>query len=471
VSTNVRPEPDELLVELAEYALAPHAFGAATLATARLVLADSLGCAALASTHAACARLLGPVVPGTVVPNGARVPATTYELDPVKAAFDTGALIRWLDFNDTWLAAEWGHPSDNLGAILALGDHLARSGAELRVRDVLDAAVVAHEIQGVLALGNAFNRVGLDHVVLVKVASTAVAARLLGLDRDAVVAALSNAWIDGHALRTYRQAPNTGSRKSWAAADATARGVFLALLAAAGEPGYPSALSAPRWGFEHVLFDGRRVTLERPLGSYVMDNVLFKAFPAEFHAQTAAECALRLHPQVRDRLDDIARIEIRTQEPALRIIDKTGPLHNPADRDHSLQYVTVVALVYGDLTDRHYEDEVAADPRIDRLLGVCFVREEARYTRDYLEPSKRSIGNAVRIVFADGSSTELIEVEYPLGHPRRRGEVLPLLREKLRTNLAKAYGERAGRLTELLLDDPQLPALPVDELMGELAAR
>ena len=472
MSTNVRPEPDELLVELAEYALAPHAFGAATLATARLVLADSLGCAALASTHAACARLLGPVVPGTVVPNGARVPATTYELDPVKAAFDTGALIRWLDFNDTWLAAEWGHPSDNLGAILALGDHLARSGAVLRVRDVLDAAVVAHEIQGVLALGNAFNRVGLDHVVLVKVASTAVAARLLGLDRDAVVAALSNAWIDGHALRTYRQAPNTGSRKSWAAADATARGVFLALLAAAGEPGYPSALSAPRWGFEHVLFDGRRVTLERPLGSYVMDNVLFKvAFPAEFHAQTAAECAVALHPVVRHRVEDVAGIEIWTQEPALRIIDKSGPLHNPADRDHSLQYVTVVALLHGELTDRHYEDEVAADPRIDRLRERCVVHEEQRYSKDYLDPAKRSIANAVRVSFADGSVTERVEVEYPLGHPRRRREALPLLRAKLRANLRAAYaGDRADALIELLLDDPELQELPADDLLGAVAA-
>ncbi|HEX9416100.1 MAG TPA: bifunctional 2-methylcitrate dehydratase/aconitate hydratase [Gaiellaceae bacterium] len=468
---NLRPQTDALLVELTRYALEAGDFPEPTLGTARLVLADSLGCAALASTHETCRPLLGPVVPGTIVPNGARVPATPYELDPVEAAFQTGALIRWLDYNDTWLAAEWGHPSDNLGAILAIADYLARSGQPVTVADVLDAAVIAHEIQGVLALDNAFNRVGLDHVILVKVASTAAVARLLGLDENQLAAALSNAWIDGHPLRTYRHAPNTGSRKSWAAGDAVARAVRLALLAGRGEMGYPSALTAPQWGFQDALLGGREIRLARPLGTFVMDNVLFKAFPAEFHAQTAAECALRLHPQVRDRLDDIARIEIRTQEPALRIIDKTGPLHNPADRDHSLQYVTVVALVYGDLTDRHYEDEVAADPRIDRLLGVCFVREEARYTRDYLEPSKRSIGNAVRIVFADGSSTELIEVEYPLGHPRRRGEVLPLLREKLRTNLAKAYGERAGRLTELLLDDPQLPALPVDELMGELAAR
>jgi len=472
VTSNERPEPDALLVELADYALAQHSFGDSTLATARLVLADSLGCAALASTHEECARLLGPVVPGTVVPHGSRVPATGFELDPVEAAFDTGALIRWLDFNDTWLAAEWGHPSDNLGAILAVADHLARAGGDVRVRDVLDAAVVAHEIQGVLALENAFNRVGLDHVLLVKVASTAAAGRLLGLGRDALIAALSNAWLDGHPLRTYRHAPNTGSRKSWAAGDATARGVRLVLLAAAGEMAYPSALSAPRWGFQDVQFGGRPVTLDRALGSYVMDNVLFKvASPAEFHAQTAAECAFALHRRVRDRVDEIARIEIWTHEPALRIIDKSGPLHNAADRDHSLQYVTVVALLHGAITDRSYDDEVAADPRIDRLRALCAVREEPRYSAEYLDPAKRSIANAVRVVFADGSATERVEVEYPLGHPRRRSEALPLLRAKLSANLAAAFGgERADALVEVLLDDPDLPELPADDLLGALAA-
>ena len=470
MTSNVRPEPDALLVELADYALARHSFGESTLATARLVLADSLGCAALASTHEECVRLLGPVVPGTVVPHGSRVPATDFELDPVKAAFDTGALIRWLDFNDTWLAAEWGHPSDNLGAILAVADHLARAGADVRVRDVLDAAVVAHEIQGVLALGNAFNRVGLDHVLLVKVASTAAAARLLGFGRDALVAALSNAWIDGHPLRAYRHAPNTGSRKSWAAGDATSRGVRLALLAAGGEMGYASALSAPRWGFQDVLFGGAEVRLARPLASYVMDNVLFKvAFPAEFHAQTAAECAVALHPRVRDRVDEIALIEIWTQEPALRIIDKRGPLRNPADRDHSLQYVTVVALLYGEITAQHYDGAVAADPRIDVLRERCIVVEEPRYTRDYLDPAKRSIANAVRVTFRDGSATERVEVEYPLGHPRRRAEALEPVRAKLHTNLAAAFGAgRATDLVELLLDDPDLPGRPVDALMNEL---
>jgi 2-methylcitrate dehydratase len=454
-------------VELADYALGAGRFGAETLATARLVLADSLGCAALASTHEACARLLGPIAPGTVVPAGARVPATSFVLDPVKAAFDTGALIRWLDYNDTWLAAEWGHPSDNLGGILALADHLARRGHALTVGDILDASVVAHEIQGVLALDNSFNGVGLDHVLLVEVASTAAAGRLLGLDGDALVAALSNAWVDGHPLRTYRHAPNTGSRKSWAAGDATSRGVRLALMAATGEMGYPSALTAPGWGFQDVRFRGNAVTLARPLGTYVMDNILFKvAFPAEFHAQTAAEAAVALHEQVAGRLDEIERIEVRTQEPAIRIIDKSGPLANPADRDHCLQYVIALGLIYGTITDHHYEDEVAGDDRIDRLRSRMVVEEDPRYTRDYLDPSKRFIANAVRIVFADGSATDRIEVEVPLGHPRRRAEAVPRLREKLVANLAAAYGEdRAGSLASFLLDDGDLPGLPADALL------
>src|SRR4051794_14426115 len=470
--SNVRPKPDKVLTDIADYATKYSITSRDAYETARYCLMDTLGCGFEALEYPACTKLLGPIVRGTVVPNGAKVPGTQFQLDPVQAAFNLGALIRWLDFNDTWLAAEWGHPSDNLGAILALADHLARSGAEVRVRDVFDAAVVAHEVQGVLALTNAFNRVGLDHVLLVKVASTAAAGRLLGLDRDKLVAALSNAWIDGHALRTYRHAPNTGSRKSWAAGDATARGLWLALLAVRGEMGYPSALSATRWGFQDVLLGGRAVTLERALGSYVMDNVLFKvAFPAEFHAQTAAEAAVALHPVVRGRVDEIARIEITTQEPALRIIDKSGPLHNPADRDHSLQYVTVVALLHGEVTDRSYDDEVAADPRIDCLRAACVVREEPRYSAEYLDPAKRSIANAVRVVFEDGSATERVEVEYPLGHPRRRVEALPLLRAKLNENLAAAYGDdRAGELVELLLDDAGFPALPADELLSALAA-
>jgi 2-methylcitrate dehydratase len=434
------------------------------------VLADSLGCAALASTHEACARLLGPIAPGTIVPAGSRVPATNFVLDPVKAAFDTGALIRWLDYNDTWLAAEWGHPSDNLGGILALADHLARTGQPVTVGDVLDASVVAHEIQGVLALDNAFNRVGLDHVLLVEIASTAAAGRLIGLDRNGLVAALSNAWVDGHPLRTYRHAPNTGSRKSWAAGDATSRGVRLALMAATGEMGYPSALSAPRWGFQDVRFGGHDVTLARALGTYVMDNILFKvSFPAEFHAQTAAEAAVRLHEQVKGREDGIDCIQVRTQESAIRIIDKRGPLANPADRDHCLQYVVALGLLYGAITDHHYADDVAGDERIDRLRSIMVVEEDTRYTRDYLDPSKRFIANAVRVVFADGTATDLVEVEVPLGHPRRRAEALPLLREKLVANLSAAYGGiRAGSLAALLLDAGDLPGLPADALLDRL---
>ena len=462
---NLRPAPDELLVEVARYALDAGPFPASTLATARLVLADSLGCAALASTHEACRRVLGPIVPGAAPAAGPLVPVTGDELDPVKAAFDTGALIRWLDFNDTWLAAEWGHPSDNLGAILAVAQH-----ARATVGDALAAAVVAHEIQGVLALGNAFNRVGLDHVLLVKVASTAAAGRLLGLDEERLVAALSNAWLDGHALRAYRHAPNTGPRKSWAAGDATARGVWLALLAERGEPGYPSALSAERWGFEAVHLGGAPVALARELGTYVMDNILFKvSYPAEFHAQTAAECAVRLHPDVRERIDEIEAIEIGTQESAMRIIDKRGPLYDAADRDHSLQYVTVVALLHGDLTDRHYGDDVAADPRVDALRGRCVVSEVERYSADYLDPTRRSIANSVRVVFADGSATERVEVEYPLGHPRRRAEAAAPLRRKLEANLASALGrERADALAALLLDADGLPALGVRRMMERL---
>jgi 2-methylcitrate dehydratase len=441
VTTNVRPEPDRLLVELADYALGAGGFGEQTLATARLVLADSLGCAVLARTHEECRRLLGPVV------------------DPVKHAWDLGAQIRWLDFNDTWLAAEWGHPSDNLGAILAASAELG-----LTVADALDASVVAHEIQGVLALENSFNRVGLDHVLLVKVASTAAAGRLLGLTRDQVIAALSHAWLDGHALRTYRHAPNTGPRKSWAAGDATARGLWLALLARRGELGYPSALTAPHWGFQDVLFGGEEVRLAQPLGTYVMDNILFKvAFPAEFHGQTAAECAVLLHPLVRDRIEEIERIEISTQQSAIRIIDKRGALHNAADRDHCLQYITVVPLLFGELTDRHYEDEVAADPRIDALRERCVVVEGPRYSEDYLDPAKRSIANAVRVVFADGTATERVEVEYPLGHPRRRDEARPLLAAKLRANLG------SDELAALLLDDERLIDRPVRDLLAALA--
>ena len=466
-----RPPPDRLLTEIADYVAAANPGSDEAREIAGYCLLDSLGCALLALNYPACTRLLGPLVPGAELPRGARVPGTAYELDPVKAAFDIGTLIRWLDYNDTWLAAEWGHPSDNLGAILAVADYLCRqpdSPRRLLVGDVLTAMIQAHEIQGVLALDNAFNRVGLDHVLLVRVASTAVATRLLGGSRERIVDAVSHAWLDGGALRAYRHAPNTGPRKSWAAGDAASRAVRLALMAVAGEPGYPSALTAPVWGFEAVLMRGKAVTLARPLGSYVMENVLFKiAFPAEFHAQTAVEAALRLHAEVGDRLDDIARIVIETQEPARRIIDKTGPLANPADRDHCLQYMVAVALIRGRLTADDYEDDAAADPRIDRLRERTEVVENARFTADYYDPDKRAIANAVEVRFVDGTATDRIEIEYPLGHRRRRAEGIPLLLEKLARNLRSRFDDaRAERIEALAGDRGAIEAMPFDEFMS-----
>lgn len=472
---NVRPESDPELVAIADYVLRPPAFSEEAFETARYCLMDSLGCAFLALQYPACRRHLGPIVPGTVVPLGARVPGTAFVLDPVKAAFDIGCLVRWLDYNDTWLAAEWGHPSDNLGAILALADFLSRkSQAEgkppLTIHDVLAAMIQAHEIQGVLALENSFNRVGLDHVILVKVASTAVAARLLGGTRSQIVDALSQAWVDGQSLRTYRHAPNAGPRKSWAAGDATSRAVRLALITLQGEPGLPSPLSAPKWGFGDVLLKGQKLRVPQPYGSYVMENVLFKiAFPAEFHAQTAAECALQLHPRVKDQLDRIAKVVLTTQESAVRIISKTGPLHNPADRDHSLQYIVAIGLIHGALTADHYEDKIAADPRIDALRAKMEVVEDPRYSRDYLDPDKRSIANAVQVFFQDGTATDKVEVEYPLGHRRRRAEGIPLLVKKFRENLATCFGaERVEAIARLMLDRSKLEKTPVPELMDVL---
>ena len=457
ISTTNRPPFDPLLQQIADYVCDFNAPSEEALNTARYCLMDTLGCGFLALKYPACTKLLGPVVPGTIVPNGARVPGTNYVLDPVTAAFNIGTLVRWLDFNDTWLAAEWGHPSDNLGAILAVTDFVSRGcvresaanqprsheRSHITVRDILLAMIKAHEIQGILALENSFNRVGLDHVLLVRIASTAVATQLLGGTREQIMNAVSNAWLDGGALRTYRHAPNTGSRKSWAAGDATARAVQHALMAIKGEMGYPSALSAPKWGFSDVLFKGQPIKLARPFGCYVMENVLFKiSFPAEFHAQTAAEAAVKLHLQVRDRLDQIERIEIHTHESAIRIIDKTGPLHNPADRDHCLQYMTAIGLIFGGLTADHYEDTAAADPRIDSLRAKMVVKEDPRYTREYLEADKRAIANAVQIYFRDGSKTEKVEVEYPVGHRRRRAEGIPLLVEKFQANAATCFPQK-----------------------------
>ena len=463
--SNVRPPADEVVAAIADYIAAPPPFSAEAYDTARWCLLDSLACAALALKFPECTRRLGPVVPGAEMPGGARVVGTAYELDPVRAAFNNGALIRWLDFNDTWLAAEWGHPSDNLGGILSLADWLSRSGRRaLDVRALLAAAIQAHEIQGVLALANSFNRAGMDHVILVRIATAAVAMGLLGGSRGQVIDAVSNAWADGGALRVYRHAPNAGPRKSWAAGDATSRGVWHALQALRGEMGYPGVLTTKTWGFQDALFRGAPIRLPRPLGCYVMEHVLFKiSFPAEFHAQTAVECALRLHPQVRDRLEEIERVELTTHESAIRIIDKTGPLHNPADRDHCLQYMTAVGLIFGELTADHYEDRVARDPRIDALRAKMTVTEDRRYTADYLDADKRSIANAVQVFFRGGAQTERVEVEYPIGHRRRRAEGLPEL-------VRKARGALPGTVVDLFEDGPRLHALSASALMDQLSA-
>ena len=465
--SNVRPGPDKVLVDIAEYVSKHEIKSAAAYNTARLCLMDTLGCGLEALEYPACTKLLGPLVPGTGVLNGARVPGTRYELDPVQAAFNIGAAIRWLDFNDTWLAAEWGHPSDNLGGILAVADWLSRNSTPLVMRDVLTAMIKAHEIQGVIALENSFNRVGLDHVVLVKVASTAVVAQMLGLSREGIVNAVSHAWLDGQSLRTYRHAPNTGSRKSWAAGDATSRAVRLALIARTGEMGYPSALTAKTWGFYDVLFRGKPFRFQRRYGSYVMENVLFKiSFPAEFHAQTAVEAAVQLHPEVKDRLGEIKKIEILTHESALRIIDKKGPLHNPADRDHCIQYMVAIGLIKGGLSAADYEDAVASDPRIDALRAKMRCIENKRYSRDYLDPRKRSIANQLQIFFRDGTATRKVAVEYPIGHRRRRQEGIPLLEAKFRANLARRFPEKQrGAILELFRDSQRLEATPVNEFV------
>ncbi len=470
--SNIRPKPDAVIADIADYANKAKITSAEAYNTARLCLMDTLGCGFEALSYPACTKLMGPVVPGASMVNGAKVPGTSFQLDPVMAAFNIGCMIRWLDFNDTWLAAEWGHPSDNLGGILAMADYLSRQAIAagkkpLTMRDVLTAMIKAHEIQGVIALENSFNRVGLDHVLLVKVASTAVVSGLLGLTRDETINAVSNAWIDGQSLRTYRHAPNTGSRKSWAAGDATSRAVRLALMAAKGEMGYPSGLTARGWGFYDVLFKGKPFKFTRNYGSYVMENVLFKiSFPAEFHAQTAVECAVQLHPQVKNRLADIKKIVITTHESAIRIIDKKGPLNNPADRDHCIQYMAAIGLIKGNLTAADYEDEVARDPRVDQLRDKMVCVENKAWSRDYLDPKKRSIANAIQVFFKDGSKTTNITVEYPVGHRRRRKEGVPLLEAKFRTNLARRFPEKQrAAIAALCADQSRLEATPVHEFV------
>jgi len=474
--SNVRPAPDQVIADIANYVNDYQIQSSEALDTARYCLMDTLGCGLEALSYPACTKLLGPIVPGTNVPNGAKVPGTSYQLDPINAAFNIGAMIRWLDFNDTWLAAEWGHPSDNLGGILAVADWLSRTRiaegkTPLLMKDVLIGMIKAHEIQGVIALENSFNRVGLDHVVLVKIASTAVVAKMLGASFEQIIDAVSNAWLDGQSLRTYRHAPHTGSRKSWAAGDATSRAVRLALMVMKGEMGYPSALTAKTWGFYDVLFKGKPFAINQPYGSYVMENVLFKiSFPAEFHAQTAVECALQLHPNhvnnidTLEKINHIDRIEITTHESAIRIIDKTGPLNNPADRDHCIQYMASVGLLKGNLTAQDYEDAVAQDPRIDALRAKMQCIENKQFTQDYLDPSKRSIANALQIFYQDGTHSEKITVEYPIGHRRRRTEGIPELIKKFSKNLNREFDpEHAAKILNLNLDYEKLAATPVHE--------
>jgi 2-methylcitrate dehydratase len=475
VKSAERPAFDAALTTIAAYARNYAGAGEVAYATARYCLMDTLACGFQALKYPACRKLLGPVVPGAVLAGGARVPGTSFELDPVQAAFNIGAMIRWLDFNDTWLAAEWGHPSDNLGGILAVADYRARLAvmrgeAPPTVRDLLTAMIKAHEIQGVLALENSFNRVGLDHVLLVRVASTAVVTAMLGGTLEQVVNAVSNAWIDGGALRTYRHAPNTGSRKSWAAGDATSRAVRLALIALSGEMGYPSALSAKTWGFCDVLFKGKALSLPQPFGSYVMENVLFKiSYPAEFHAQTAVEAAMTLHPAVRQRLADIERVVIETQEPGVRIIDKTGPLANPADRDHCIQYMVAIPLIFGRLTAADYEDAVAQDPRIDALRAKMQVRENPQFTAEYYAPDKRYIGNAVQVFFRGGSRSERVQVDFPIGHRKRRAEGMPVLVRKFEAAVEAHFpAKQAGKIKALFLQPAALDALPVNELVAAM---
>jgi 2-methylcitrate dehydratase len=477
--SNVRPNPDKVLVDIVDYVTRYKISSKEAYETARYCLMDTLGCGFEALQYPACTKLLGPIVPGTVVPHGAKVPGTNYQLDPVQAAFNIGTMIRWLDFNDTWLAAEWGHPSDNLGGILATADWLSRNnvaaGREpLTVRDVLTAMIKAHEIQGCIALENSFNKVGLDHVVLVKVASTAVVAQMLGLTRDEIINAVSLAWVDGQSLRTYRHSPNTGSRKSWAAGDATSRAVRLALIARTGEMGYPSVLTAKTWGFYDVLFNGNEFRFQRPYGSYVMEQVLFKiSFPAEFHSQTAVEAAMTIHGELARlgrKPEDIRKITIRTHEACIRIIDKKGPLNNPADRDHCIQYMVAVPILFGRLTAGDYEDDVAHDPRIDALRDRIVCVEDKRFTHDYHDPDKRSIANALTVEFADGKKMKEIVVEYPIGHKRRRKEGMPVLVEKFKTNLARQFpGKQRAAILELCLDQKRLEATAVNEFVDLMA--
>jgi 2-methylcitrate dehydratase len=473
--SNERPQPDKVLTDIADYVLNYEIKNDLAWKTAHYCLLDTLGCGFEALTYPACTKLLGPIVLGTIVPNGAKVPGTQFQLDPVQAAFNIGAIIRWLDFNDTWLAAEWGHPSDNLGGILATADWLSRTGVangkpSLVIKDVLEAMIKAHEIQGILALENSFNRVGLDHVILVKVASTAVVGKLIGLNRDELINAVSLAFVDGQSLRTYRHSPNTGSRKSWAAGDATSRAVHLALIAKTGEMGYPSVLTAKTWGFYDVSFKGNEFKFQREYGSYVMEHILFKiSFPAEFHSQTAVEAAMTLHGKLKSlgkKTEDIKKIKIRTHEAAIRIIDKKGALNNPADRDHCIQYMIAVPLIYGRLTAADYEDNIALDPQIDVLRDKMECVEDVQFTKDYFDPEKRSIANALTVTVNDGTVLDEVVVEYPIGHKRRREEGIPELMKKFKINLARKFPDKQQlAILDASMEFDVLSKMPVNEFV------
>ena len=469
VETNVRPNPDDLILKIANYVHDYEIKNDEAINTAKYCLMDTIGCGLLALTFPECKSLLGPHIEGTEVPNGVRVLGTNYKLDPIKAAWDNGAIIRWLDFNDTWLAAEWGHPSDNLGGILSACDYISQNfpEKEITVKEIIFSMIKAHEIQGVLALENSFNRVGLDHVLLVKIASVAVISVILGLSKEQTINALSQAFVDGQSLRTYRHAPNAGPRKSWAAGDATSRAMQLVWLTKKGQIGYPSAITAPIWGFQDVLFKGKNLVLNQEFESYVMENVLFKiSFPAEFHAQTAVEAAVKLHPIIKDKFDEIEKIKIITHESAIRIISKEGKLNNPADRDHCLQYMIAVGLLKGNLVAEDYEDDVASDPLLDQLREKMEVEENKKFSEDYLDPAKRSIANSLQIFFKDGTSTDVEEVHYPIGHKNRRSEGIPILISKFERNLSTQFSnQHASEIMSLFEDNQRLFNLPVSEFV------
>ncbi len=477
IRSALRAKPDEVIVKIADYVCIDSEYSDLAYETARHCLMDTLACGFQALDYPACKKMMGPIVPGATLTGGARVPGTSFELEPVMAAFNIGAMIRWLDFNDTWLAAEWGHPSDNLGGILAVADYLSRQASlidqpPLTMKDVLNAMIKAHEIQGVLALENSFNRVGLDHVLLVRIATTAVITQMLGGNKEQIINAVSNSWIDGGALRTYRHAPNTGSRKSWAAGDATSRGTRLAYIAMAGEMGYPSALSAKTWGFYDVLFKGKKFKINRELNDYVMENILFKiSYPAEFHAQTAVEAAMQLHTEVKNKIDKITKIVIETQEAGVRIIDKTGPLDNPADRDHCLQYMVAIPLIFGRLTAADYEDSIAADERVDDLRKKMTVNENKSFTEDYFNPDKRYIGNSIQVFFEDGSSTDCVSIDFPIGHRERRAEGIPVLQKKFENSVKhKLHEKQWNTLSEIYTDSSLFNKTSVDFFMSLLVS-